>query len=78
MGKIVLWIVIVFAVLVVLRVLNTAKARRKAQAAAAAGKPATAEPMVRCVRCGVYLPRADAKPSAQGLTCGDAKCLESR
>lgn len=77
MGKVILWIVVVFAVLVVLRLVNTAKARRRAQGAAP-GKPATAEPMVRCVRCGVYLPRLDAKPSPQGPICGDPKCLESR
>ena len=78
MGKVILWIVVVFAVLVVLRLVNTAKARRKAQGGGTAGKPATAEPMVRCVRCGVYLPRVDAKPSPQGPVCGDPKCLESR
>jgi hypothetical protein len=72
MAKIVLWIVIVFAVLFVLRLINAEKAKRRAKAARAAPKT---DAMVRCVRCGVYVPRADAKPGPSGLTCGDPVCL---
>lgn len=72
MGKIVFWLVIVFAVLFVLRMLNAQKARR------GRGERARSQPtqeMIRCVRCGVYVPRADAKVSPAGLTCGDPVCL---
>jgi uncharacterized protein len=72
MAKIILWIVIVFAVLFVLRLLNAEKGKRRARAARAS---AMTDAMVRCVHCGVYLPRADAKPGPAGLTCGDPACL---
>jgi len=75
MGKIVFWIVVVFAVLFALRLWNSAKARRrdagKAQGAAAP------EAMVKCVRCGVFLPRADALPAPGGYRCTDPKCAQA-
>ena len=70
MGKIIFWLVVVFAVLLVLRLVNTAKAKRRTQA-----PPPAVENMVRCVGCGTYVPRADAKPGPLGLTCGERKCL---
>ena len=70
MGKVLLWIVIVFAVLFVLRLVNAQKAKRRQDARA---KPAT-QTMVRCVHCGVFVPRADAKPGPAGLTCGEPAC----
>jgi hypothetical protein len=77
--KTVLWIIIVFAVLLGLRLLNSAKAKRRADAASESSRSAgAADTMVRCVRCGVFLPRAEAKPGPAGLTCGDPKCLERR
>ena len=77
--KIVLWIVVVLAVLVGLRLLNTGKARRRANAARESARQAMeATTMVRCVRCGVFLPRADAKPGPAGLTCGDPGCAHNR
>jgi hypothetical protein len=80
MGKVVFWIVVVFAVLLGLRVLNAAKARRRTdEARRAAGKRGpVAAPMVRCVRCGVFLPAADAKPGPVGPTCGDPGCTSRR
>ena len=78
MGKLIVWIVVIFAVLVAIRLLNTAKARRRVQAGAPGRKTPLPEPMVRCVRCGIYLPKADSRPSPQGPTCGDSKCLQSR
>jgi hypothetical protein len=77
MGKIIFWIVIVFVVLFGLRLLNVAKARRRTDSERRGGKP-PAEPMVRCVRCGVFLPRADAKPAPGGFCCGDASCAQRR
>jgi uncharacterized protein len=75
--KYVVWIIVVFAVLFGLRLLNAGKAKRRADAAR---ESATAAPppdtMVRCVRCGVFLPRADARPGPAGMTCGDPSCVE--
>ena len=79
MTKILLWVVVIFAVLLGLRLLNVAKAKRRAgEGARPAGGAPAAETMVRCAHCGVYLPRADAKPGPAGLTCGDAGCVQRR
>lgn len=79
MTKILLWVVVIFAVLVGLRLLNAAKAKRRAdEASRAAGHANAADTMVRCTRCGIYLPRADARPGPSGLTCGDAGCTQRR
>ena len=77
MTKILLWIAVIIAVLFGLRLLNIAKAKRGATARGAPPAPA-AETMVRCARCGVYLPRADAAAGPSGLTCGDAGCAQKR
>jgi uncharacterized protein len=79
MGKVVFWIVIVFAVLLALRLLNSAAGRRRADDArrAAAAPDRVADTMVRCIHCGIFLPRADARSSAAGPTCADPAC-ESR
>jgi uncharacterized protein len=76
MSKVIFWIVVVFAALLGLRLLNAAKARQRADAARRqrdAGGPAI-ETMVRCARCGVFVPRADALPGPAGPTCRDAAC----
>jgi hypothetical protein len=70
MGKVVFWLVIAFAILFGVRLVNAAKARRRT--GAARGRPASAaETMVRCVRCGVFLPRSDAAPAPGGYRCAD-------
>ena len=75
MGKIIFWLIVVFTILFVLRLVNTSKARRRsASDAGTARRPTDAGAMVRCVRCGVFLPRVDALPSPGGFTCGDAAC----
>ena len=74
MGKILFWLVVFFVVLFALRLLNVANRRRK-RAPPAAGRPPTAGAMIRCVDCGVYLPSAEAKPSARGPLCGDPQCV---
>ena len=72
MGKIIFWLVVVFAVLMVLRLVNASKGRARRTAR----DTRRTEAMVQCTSCGVYLPRADAKPGRTGgLTCGDTKCL---
>ncbi len=70
MGRIIAWLVVIFIVLLALRVaaMRSARARRRTAAPAA-------EPMVRCARCGVFLPRAEAKRSDAGFVCGGRGCL---
>jgi hypothetical protein len=75
MGKFLFWIVIAFVVLLGLRLLNLGAAKRRARDASADGKgPPPSEAMVRCRRCGVYLPRAEALPAGDGFTCGEPAC----
>ena len=79
MTKILLWIVVVIAVLIALRLINIAKEKRRAAGSSAdASRNPPAEAMVRCARCGVYLPRADATAGPAGLTCGDPRCAQPR
>jgi uncharacterized protein len=82
MGKIVFWLVVVFAVLFVVRLINAGKAaRRRTDAGAAPGKPprdGEATPMVRCSRCGVFLPKSDARLLPDGYHCGRAECTHRR
>jgi len=74
-GKVIFWLVIVFAVLFVLRLVNVAKTRRPDNAPRSP-RDETRAVMVRCVECGVFLPQADAKPSPAGPCCGDAECRQ--
>ena len=74
--KILLWIGIIIVVLFALRLLNVAKARRRADAAGA--PPPPAETMIRCSKCGVYLPQKDATPGPAGPTCGEPACVRQR
>ncbi|MET0917042.1 MAG: PP0621 family protein [Burkholderiales bacterium] len=76
MTKILLWVVIIVVLLLALRLWNTAKARRRSDAGAS--PPPPAETMIRCSRCGVYLPQKDATPGPTGLTCGEPACLRPR
>ena len=78
MGKIVFWLVVFFAVLLVLRLVNAAKARARDPRASAGAKPAPPATMVRCVECGVFLPKADARPVPQGFHCGQVNCAQHR
>jgi len=72
MGKIIFWIVVFFLVLFALRMYNVAKASRRRGARKAS--PPAAEAMVRCVQCGVFLPRPDAQPAVGGFRCSDPAC----
>ena len=75
MAKIVAWLVLIFVVLLALRLINQRKARR--QRADASGAAATAvEPTVRCVRCGVFLPRAEATQRGGEYTCPAGQCVK--
>jgi hypothetical protein len=62
-----------------LRLLGVAQAKRRSGAPGRGAPPApSAETMVRCARCGVYLPQKDAKAGPAGLTCGDPACTQPR
>ena len=76
MGKLIFWLVIVFVVLFGLRLINTGKARRRARDDHKATTPA--ETMVRCGKCGVFLPLDDARPVAEGYVCSDPGCAQRR
>jgi|KBSSwiStaDraftv2_1062776.scaffolds.fasta_scaffold975049_2 uncharacterized protein len=76
--KLLLWVVLIVIALLVLRLVNIAAAKRRNQAAGTSRKAARADDMVRCVRCGVYIPSADAKRGPKGMTCGEPACLEQR
>jgi len=71
MGRIIAWLVLIFMVLLALRLiaLRNARARRKP------GAQALAEPMVRCARCGVFLPRVEAQETRGGFICASGGCV---
>ena len=70
MSKIIAWLVLIFIVLLALRLINARKARTRQQQTT----NSTAAPMVRCDRCGVFLPRSDALAVGAGFTCADGQC----
>ncbi|MFO1312620.1 MAG: PP0621 family protein [Burkholderiales bacterium] len=74
MGKIVFWLVVVFLVLFVLRMINVSKTRNKGGAPGKSGKAAP-EAMVRCAQCGVFLPKPEARETAAGYRCNDPACM---
>ncbi len=72
MGKFIFWIIVVFVVLLCLRLFNLRQQKKQARGgAAAAPKPET---MVRCARCGVYLPRSEAQLIDGTLRCREIGC----
>jgi hypothetical protein len=72
MGKIIFWLVVVFLILFVLRMINVSKLRSKRDPR----KPGKAGPeaMVRCTQCGVFLPRPEARETPVGYRCNDPAC----
>jgi len=79
MSRVIFWIVVIFAVLFAIRLFNARKARARRTEDAVRANVAGA-PMVRCARCGTFLPRADAValPAAEGagFACADAQCAK--
>jgi uncharacterized protein len=75
MGKVVLFLVVFFAILFVLRMLSVAKTRRDRKSGSERrDAPPPSAAMVRCAECGVFLPKAEALPSPRGYRCGDPRC----
>ena len=73
MARLLFWLAIIFGVLFVLRLVNSKKTRRPDDQHAAPHS----EPMVRCARCGVYLPRSEALESSGSYRCRDPRCHAS-
>ena len=75
MGKFIFWIIVIFGVLLCLRLYNVSQQKRAKKAAAPGpGEAKPAEPMVRCTRCGIYLPRSEAQLVDGAVRCRDAGC----
>ena len=75
MGKLVFWLVVVFGVLFGLRLLNAGKQRRRDGASRPGSTRGPADmAMIKCVDCGVFLPRTDAATAPDGYRCGDPAC----
>lgn len=79
MGKIIFWIVVFFGVLLALRLVSVhqtrkdQRERRNDETGKRDTRPAQ-EPMVKCGRCGVFLPKSTTVMTPRGLTCGDDNC----
>lgn len=53
--------------------------RRQAQAEAQPARSASGEDMVTCARCGVNMPRSEARADGARFVCRDnPRCLDSR
>jgi hypothetical protein len=76
MAKIIAWLILIFVVLLALRVINTRNARARRAASGAKNTVGAGAPMVRCVNCGVFLPRSDALPTRDGFACADRHCAK--
>ena len=72
MGKIIFWMVVVFAVLFALRLWNASQAKKRRDAAA--GKAGEPQAMVKCSECGVFLPKAEARLVDKSYRCADGGC----
>jgi uncharacterized protein len=75
--KVLFWIVVIFAVLFALRLYNASKSRRRSEAEGGTARKngrTGGQPMVRCARCGVFLPKADATALDDGFVCTDPGC----
>jgi hypothetical protein len=79
MGKVIFWIVVIFGLLLAVRLVNAAAAkRRNGSAKGSGGGDGSANPMVRCIRCGVFLPQSEATAVQGGHACADPGCAERR
>lgn len=80
MGKVIFWIVVFFAILFALRLINLAKtnARAKRERPEPPKAIPPAEPTVRCTECGIFLPKSESVPAATGFRCADPGCSRRR
>lgn len=69
LAKLLLWVVVIIAALLVTRMLTHKKAQPVRPRAPKAAAPKGAEQMVRCAHCGIYLPRSEALMSNDHTWC---------
>ncbi len=67
--KFLIWFLIILAGLTATRLFNARQARRTAPQPQPARTDSGAEHMVRCARCGIYLPRSEALLIGQRTWC---------
>jgi uncharacterized protein len=72
-GKVIFWMVIVFAVLFCLRMYNADQQKKRARRDAPPPDD-PGEAMVRCTRCGIFLPRSEAQLVGGKIRCRDKEC----
>lgn len=72
MGKIIFWLVVAFVVLLVVRLINARHALR--MRTSEKPREAASELVVRCVNCGVFIPRAEALAATDGFRCATGTC----
>jgi hypothetical protein len=92
-GKIIFWIVVFFLVLLALRLVSVHKTRADArerredeEAKRKAAHPASGtrddsparDSMIKCTRCGVFVPKATTVMASTGLVCNDKACGHRR
>ncbi len=90
MGKIIFWIVVFFLVLLALRLVSVHKSRSEREQRddenrrrpddpkrTRDDKPAS-DAMIKCTRCGVFTPKANAVMKRGGWSCGDENCAQKR
>jgi len=86
-GKIIFWIIVFFLVLLALRLVSVHKTRQDAKqrrddedaktGTRARGKRddvPVQESMIKCTRCGVFVPKSTAVMTASGMACNDSAC----
>jgi uncharacterized protein len=71
-GKVIFWIVIIFVVLFCLRMYNVGQQKKRERRDAPLSGPG--ETMVRCTRCGIFLPRSEAQMVEGKIRCRDKDC----
>jgi uncharacterized protein len=69
LGKVLVLLIIVFILYLLLRGFMRAQVKRRDEAAPA--RTPVGEDMVTCARCGVNLPRSEARDEAGALVCND-------
>jgi hypothetical protein len=72
----VLLAIVVLAVVIVMRLVKTFAATRSTTDSQIddATRDASEAKLVKCVRCGAFVPRGDALPAPGGFLCSDPKC----
>ena len=74
MAKIIAWLILIFVVLFALRLIGLRNARLRRRARENSAGAQAPQPMVRCERCGVFLPRDEARAIGDGYACARGSC----